>query len=100
MASHITQRLIPELRKLERNNVYMLAQAKFKITMLPSVGFFIVTPKSSVNMPGVEAMEKQEFEEKIEAMAAILGWKFCFEQDCHDEALLYFQSEEITGELE
>ena len=33
-------------------------------------------------------------------MAVELGWKFCFQQELQSETLLYFQCDDITGELE
>ena len=67
--------------------------------MLPSIGFFIVTPKSSL-LVNYNDYTIEEFEKKITDMALQINWKYCFEQTLQHETLLYFQCEEITGELE
>ena len=48
--------------------------------MLPSIGFFIVTPKSSLVIFNHDDDEtnQEEFEEKITEMAAQINWKYCF----------------------
>jgi hypothetical protein len=87
MVNLITQRLIPDLKKKDAS---WLLNAKFKITMLPSVGFFIVAPRTSIILPGSKAMTPDQFEATVHAMAEDIGWKFCFQQGIGGECLLYF----------
>ena len=71
MADLITRRLIPELKKIDAG---WLLNAKFKMTMLPSVGFFIVAPRTSIMLPDSKGMISDQFEETVHEMALEIGW--------------------------
>ena len=54
-----------------------MANAKLKMTMLPSVGFFIVMPIASC--PRLLArINEEEIEDLIERIGSEIGWKYCF----------------------
>ena len=58
--------------------------------MLPSIGFFIVAPKSSLQIPHADEMSPDEFESAVADSAEAMGWKYCFSQSMTGEAHLYF----------
>ena len=65
MADQMTRKLIPELREVQRSSIEPngLTSAKLKISMLPSVGFFIVATKSSVaSSIQIKDLSSDEFE--------------------------------------
>ena len=53
--------------------------------MIPSMGFFIVVPKS-----GVQIINGEDFEEMMESLAESIGWEFSFQQTIQRETMLYF----------
>ena len=74
MQGQVQRHLVPFLLKLKRrgdSRVDCLTGAKFKMTMIPSMGFFIVVPKS-----GVQHVDGEDFEEMIERLAESIGWEF------------------------
>ena len=62
MTSVVTKKLLPEIRRKQQMGQYLnpLAQAKFKLTMMPSVGFFIVAPQSSIQLHLEESFEEDD----------------------------------------
>jgi len=74
MGRHMTRTLVPFLQK---HDSHPLAHAKFKLTMIPSVGFFIVAPADSIAF-ACDEKPIEEAESRISELANSLGWKFCF----------------------
>lgn len=88
MQEQVQRHLAPFLLELSRSgdaDMDCLMGAKFKMTMIPSMGFFIVMPKS-----GVQQLDGDNFEERMERLAESIGWEFSFQQTIQRETMLYF----------
>ena len=85
MTSVVTKKLLPEIRRKQQMGQYLnpLAQAKFKLTMMPSVGFFIVAPQSSIQLHLEESFEEDDeqidqIDRLLKEYALELDWEYCF----------------------
>jgi len=72
------------------NQLQWLSHTNLKMTMIPSVGFFIVVVAT--------AAVPEHYDELVEKLGK-LNWKFCFEQGGSTEKILYFQNE-LTEEFD
>ena len=100
MQSEVFDVILPMLQKMCNNQkADWMANAKLKMTMLPSVGFFIVMPIASC--PRLLArINEEEIEDLIERIGSEIGWKYCFCQSGQQDnkavidhtSLIFFQN--------
>lgn len=73
------------------NKHAILKSGQFKATHLPSVGYFLVLNKFSI-----ESNNKHLTEADLDELAASMSWKFCFEQVISvSQTYIYFKTPEI-----
>lgn len=81
MQAEVVDSILPHLELLSRQGkADWIAQARIKMTMVPTMGFFLVVP--IISCPALmKQLAKPDLEQLLDEHAAGVQWVYCFAQN-------------------